>query len=113
MNILSLDLALVYLAGMVTLATTNGNINRYVVDLEITIKDQRGVAMLLWRRVWCVSCPGLSLDNTRCSAMFVRQTYSGTVPDGQGILYVGVKNDGVCGAMPDTNPYIYIFFSPQ
>lgn len=102
-DLLQLDVDLTYghWGGAVTLSTANGNVIRTVVRMEITIKDQQGVAMVPWTRVWCVAYPGPSFGNTRCSGMFLRENlYTGTVPDGHGILWVGVKKGGVCGVMP-------------
>ncbi|KAF8454824.1 hypothetical protein BDZ91DRAFT_841573 [Kalaharituber pfeilii] len=83
------------------LTTANGIVLRYMLLVEINLMDNQGNLMSDWKSIWATVTPGFSFGNHRCSGMYVRQTfYTGTAPDGQGILYVAVKRAGVCSHMP-------------
>ncbi|KAF8466744.1 hypothetical protein BDZ91DRAFT_164217 [Kalaharituber pfeilii] len=83
------------------LATSNGIVWRRLVIVEVNIPDDQGALLTNWKAMWATVTPGPAMGNSRCSGMFLRQSlYTGTAPDGRGILYIAATRGGVCSRMP-------------
>jgi len=101
LDLLGVDGAYGYWGAGAQLAAANGVVWRDTLLMEMNIMDNDGVFMTTWRRMWCCVTPGISFGNPRCSGMFVRKSlYTGTVPDGLGVLYIAAKKAGLCSQMP-------------
>jgi hypothetical protein len=72
-----------------------------VITLKINFKDNTSTYMGGWNQMPCVVTPGAVWDRLRCSGMHLRQElFTATAPNGEGMLYVAVKKNGVVASLP-------------
>lgn len=89
-------------SNWVTLYTANGAVRRRSIRIWVQLRDASERTMIPPTDILAVYIPERSEDNGyRCSGMWVRQKlYQATAPDGQGMMFIGMRRNGVTSQLP-------------
>lgn len=97
---MGIDAILLQIHPPVTLITASTPVQRNVIYLQARFLDGLNAPVGGWVDVLAVVVPGAP-NRHRCSGMFVRKSlYAATAPDGQGLLYVAAKKNGIVAHLP-------------
>jgi hypothetical protein len=84
----------------VILITASVPVQRKVIFLEAKIRDRTNTPIGDWVTALAALVPGPP-TRARCSGMFVRKMFfTATAPDGQGLLHVAAKKNGIITHLP-------------
>lgn len=91
---------LLHMHPPVTLVTASVPVQQYVIYLKAMLLDRTNAPVGDWVDIMAVVVPGPP-NRERCSGMFVRKSlYMATAPDGQGLLHVAAKKNGIVAHLP-------------